>query len=157
MPNVNTYSGSFITINNSFKINYYKNIKSSSLNIQINTCVDGLVGWIQLVVVVARRILALHFADHIHAGYLQRRVVLDVQATAGRGRCAAVYFVDQVAGYLGLLLGVGVYVCEDVGFVCWSVVGDGNGGWGLRVRFVVFVGWLELGRAHFGCLDFTFL
>ena len=38
MPNVNTYSGSFITTNNSFKIKYYKNIKYSSLNIQINTC-----------------------------------------------------------------------------------------------------------------------
>ena len=37
MPNVNTYSGSFITTNNSFKIKYYKNIKYSSLNIQINT------------------------------------------------------------------------------------------------------------------------
>jgi hypothetical protein len=29
---VNTYSGSFITTKNSFKIKYYRNIKSSSLN-----------------------------------------------------------------------------------------------------------------------------
>ena len=38
---MNTYSGSFITTKNSFKIKYYKNITSLSLNPLINTPAFG--------------------------------------------------------------------------------------------------------------------